>query len=65
MLKMFGAPISCVWESVWEETREAYGKRLKRCCEEVNKDLDVDGLCRAFPKRLRKLDEQDGGRLTW
>ena len=26
----------------WEETREAYGTRLKRCCEDVNENLKVD-----------------------
>ena len=24
----------------WEESREQYGRRLKRCCEEVNKELE-------------------------
>ena len=37
--------------------------RLKRCCEQVNQELDVDDLCRAFPKRCKKLDEAQGGRL--
>ena len=29
----------------------------------ANRDLDVEGLCRGFPKRLRKLEEREGGRL--
>ena len=47
----------------WLETREQYGARLKRCCEQINKDLDVDDLCRAFPKRCKLLDDAEGGRL--
>lgn len=47
----------------WEESREQYGRRLKRCCEEVNKDCDVEGLCKGLPKRMRLLDENDGDRL--
>ena len=47
----------------WLETPEAFGTRLKRSCEEVNRDLDVEGLCRGFPKRLRKLKDCEGGRL--
>ena len=47
----------------WLETREDFGKRLKRCCDEVNNDLDVEGLCRAFPKRVRLCKERKGGRL--
>ena len=27
----------------WEETREAYGRRLKRCCDDVNQTCDVEG----------------------
>ena len=53
-------PMKC-----WEESREAYGRRLKRCCEEVNKDCDVEGLCRGFPKRIRLLHDEDGGRLRY
>ena len=47
----------------WEETREAYGNRLKRCCDQINKDLKVEELCRAFPKRIQLLEEREGGRL--
>ena len=40
----------------WEESREEYGRRLKRCCEEVNKECDVEGLCRDSPQE----DEASG-----
>ena len=48
----------------WEETREAYMSRLKRCCDDVNRECDVEGLCNGFPKRMRKLAESEGGRLA-
>ena len=47
----------------WEETREEYGRRLKRCCEEVNKECDVEGLCQGFPKRIKLLKDKEGERL--
>ena len=47
----------------WAETRPEYGRRLKRCCDEVNKDLDVEGLSNGMPKRLKKLRDNGGGRL--
>ena len=48
----------------WLETREQYGARLKRCCEEVNAELDVEGLCRDFPKRIKLLRDAQGGRIA-
>ena len=50
-------------QNCWKETREEYSARLKRCCDHVNKDYDVEGLCRGFPKRLKTLDEKEGARL--
>ncbi len=47
----------------WEETPNAFAGRLRRCCAEINSELGVDGLCRAFPKRIQKLIEKKGGRL--
>ena len=49
----------------WLETRAEYGQRLKRCCDEINKDLDVEGLCKELPKRLKMLDDREGDRLKW
>ena len=49
----------------WEVTREAYGNRLKRCCDQINKELKVEELCKAFPKRIRTLEDKKGGRLRW
>ena len=49
----------------WEETRQEYSTRLKRCCEHINDEHDVDALCRAFPKRCKKLDDAQGCRLSY
>ena len=49
----------------WTETRQEYGRRLKRCCEEVNKELDVQGLSEGLPKRLKMLHDCDGDRLRY
>ena len=47
----------------WEETPQAFATRLRRCCAQINAELDVEGLCRAFPKRIQKLKDTKGGRL--
>ena len=49
----------------WAETRQEYGGRLKRCCEEVNKDLNVEGLSKQLPKRLKLLKDNEGDRLKY
>ena len=49
----------------WAETRPEYGRRLKRCCEEVNRGLDVEGLRKQLPKRLKQLKDKDGERLKY
>ncbi len=47
----------------WEETPVQYTSRLKRCCDDVNQNLKVDDLCNAWPKRIRKVRDLEGGRL--
>ena len=46
------------------EGREEYAARLRKCCEEVNGECDVEGLCRAFMGRITKLLDRKGGRLA-
>ena len=48
----------------WEETRDAYTARLKRVVDDINRNCDVEGLCRAFMTRINKLVERKGGRLS-
>ena len=47
----------------WEETPDAFAARLRRCCADINAQLNVDGLCRAFPKRIQQLVDRQGDRL--
>ena len=48
----------------WEETPEQFASRLKGKAQDINETLNVEGLCRAFPQRLRKLVERDGDRIS-
>ena len=41
--------------------RRGWGKG-KACCDTINKDLDVDGLCRRFMVRINALVEKEGGK---
>ena len=48
----------------WDESRTAYGQRLKRVVQDINMSLDVEGLCRALPRRVQELRDRQGGRLS-
>ena len=58
-----GAGPKAAQMEAWEETPAAFGARLRLCCADVNDDLDVEGLCKAFPGRIQKLVDREGGRL--
>ena len=47
----------------WEETPADFGARLRRCCTEINAELEVDDLYKDFPRRIRQLVLKEGGRL--
>ena len=47
----------------WEETPDAFAGRLRQRCADITAQLNVDGLCRAFPKRIQKLADRKDGRL--
>ena len=47
----------------WEESREAFGARLRDAAREANTKYDVDGLCREFPSRIADLKARSGDRL--
>ena len=47
----------------WLETHDQYNQRLKTCCEAINRDLDVPGLCRGWNKRMQDLKDKAGDRL--
>ena len=48
----------------WEETVEQFEDRMKSIVQNINDNLDVDGLCRALPARIEKLVQRDGGRIN-
>ncbi len=47
----------------WEETMAQFGSRLKGIVQDINDSLDVDGLCRALPKRVQGVIDAEGDRL--
>ena len=49
----------------WLESIEQFQSRMRDICEHINAYFDVDGLCRAFPKRLEKVIESEGDRVKW
>ena len=47
----------------WLETHEQYGQRLKACCKAINRNLDVEGLCRQWMVRIQELKDKQGDLL--
>ena len=47
----------------WQETREAYGERLRAVARRVNEEYNVAGLCRELPCRLQEVVDKEGDRL--
>ena len=48
----------------WEESVDAYRRRLKAAAAHVNEMFDVDGLCRELPQRLKALRQTGGDRIA-
>ena len=48
----------------WEETPEQFATRLKGVVQEINDDLNVEGLCRAFKQRVQTLVDREGDRIS-
>ena len=47
----------------WQETAEEYGSRLKAVVAAVNREHDLEGLCRELPSRAQKVKDAKGGRI--
>ena len=47
----------------WLETRQQFSERMQKVVKEVNKSVDLVGICCEYPTRLRALVEKKGGRL--
>ena len=50
--------------SPWKETRKQFTARIKECCADINRSLDVEGLCKGFPKRVQMVLAAKGDRIT-
>ena len=48
----------------WEETPAELGQRLRAICQDINDNLEVDDLCRRFPKMLQEIVDAEGDRLS-
>ena len=51
------------WVHKVEDNVKLFKKRLRKCEAHINKNYDVDGLCRAFPRRIEALIAAGGDRL--
>ena len=47
----------------WLETTEQYASRLRGVVDDIDANLDVEGLCKSFPNRLDLKIEAKGGRI--
>ena len=47
----------------WLETTEQYASRLRGVVDDINANLDVEGLRKGLPKRLDLVIEAKGGRI--
>ena len=48
----------------WLESVAEFTSRMKGIAQDINSRLDVDGLCRGFPKRVAKVIEAEGDRIS-
>ena len=51
-------------KKAWEETREAFGDRLRAIARYINTEYNVEGLCRDFPLRVQHLVDAEGDNLS-
>ena len=51
------------WKPKVEDNVKLFKKRLRKCEAHINKNYNVDGLCKAFPRRIEALIAAGGDRL--
>ena len=51
-------------KKLWEESIEAFGRRLREIVAYINDEYDVEALSREFPGRVQKLIDNEGGKLS-
>ena len=61
--RFVGSPNKRLELEVCEDNVKLFKKRLRQCEAHINKNYDVDGLCRAFPRRIEALIAAGGDRL--
>ena len=47
----------------WAETEDEFEARLRAIAQTINKDYNVEGLCRQFPERIDMLVERGGQKI--
>ena len=47
----------------WQESPADLGARLRLICQEINDKLDVEGLCKGWPKRVQEVVDVEGDRI--
>ena len=47
----------------WQETPADLGVRLRSICQDINDKLDVEGLCKGWPKRVQEVVNAQGDRI--
>ena len=48
----------------WKESVDEYTSRMKGIAQDINKNLEVENLCKAFPKRVKRVIEAEGDRIN-
>ena len=48
----------------WTETPVEFGARLRRICQDINANCDVEGLCRKLPEHAQEVADNEGGRIS-
>ena len=48
----------------WNETPEEFAGRLRDICRYINRNYDVSGVCKSFPKCVQKVVDADGDRIN-
>ena len=48
----------------WKETVDEFAARIRDIVQDINCNLNVEGLCRSLPKRLQQLVDNKGDRIT-
>ena len=48
----------------WNETPEEFAGRLRDICRYINRNYDVSGVCKSFPKCVQKVVDADGDKIN-